>query len=64
VAITLSLSNSFQFDALNDHFQLYPAELLFLARRFIVIELVFLQSLGQNAESTAIKIEDLELGLA
>ena len=64
MAITLCLSRILQLDPLDDQFQLRPAEHLFITRRFVVIEPAFLQSLGPNAEPTAIKIEDLELGLA
>lgn len=64
MAVTLSSSRIFQLNALDDQFQLCPAERLFLARRFVVIEPALLQSLGPDAESTAIKVENLELRLA
>jgi hypothetical protein len=63
VVITFPLSRIFQLDAFDDQFQLCPADRLFLACRFIVIEPAFLQPLGPNTEPTAIKIEHLELGL-
>ena len=60
---TLELVNVSGINPFDDHLQPRPIQGLFMRSIFAVVELSLLQSLTPDAVATAIKVEDLHLGL-